>query len=77
MVQRNPTRGEERIAAGLLLKLGVRMSPRTVRRYMAPATAGGSRRVSGEHWATFVRNHVHRFLACDFCVAIMATFQVL
>jgi putative transposase len=34
MVQENPIWGEERIAAELLLKLGIRVSPRTVRRYM-------------------------------------------
>jgi hypothetical protein len=31
MGQRNATWGEERIAAELLLNLGIRMSPRTVR----------------------------------------------
>src|SRR5271166_2253016 len=34
MAHENQTWGEERIAAELLLKLGVRVSPRTVRRYM-------------------------------------------
>jgi len=34
MAHENPTWGEERIAAELLLKLGIRVSPRTVRRYM-------------------------------------------
>ena len=34
MGHENPTWGEERIAAELLLKLGIRVSPRTVRRYM-------------------------------------------
>jgi hypothetical protein len=34
MAQANQTWGEERIAAELLLKLGVSVSPRTVRRYM-------------------------------------------
>jgi len=33
MATRNPTWGEERIAAELLLKLGIRISPRTVRHY--------------------------------------------
>jgi len=32
MARSNPTWGEERIAAELLLKLGIRLSPRTVRR---------------------------------------------
>src|SRR5271170_7306830 len=34
MARSNPTWGEERIAAELLLKLGVGLSPRTVRRYL-------------------------------------------
>jgi putative transposase len=32
MARSNPTWGEERIAAELLLKLGIRVSPGTVRR---------------------------------------------
>src|ERR671931_632557 len=34
MAHENPTWGQERIANELLLKLGVRVSPRTVRKYM-------------------------------------------
>src|SRR5499433_2658604 len=34
MVRDNPTWGQERIANELLLKLGLRVSPRTVRKYM-------------------------------------------
>src|SRR5262245_20854349 len=34
MATNNPTWGEERISDELLLKLGIRISPRTVRRYM-------------------------------------------
>jgi putative transposase len=34
MATSNPTWGEERIADELLLKIGIRISPRTVRRYM-------------------------------------------
>ena len=34
MAQDNPTWGQERIANELLLKLGLRVSPRTVRTYM-------------------------------------------
>lgn len=34
MAYDNPARGEEHIAAELLLKLGIRISPRNVRRYM-------------------------------------------
>jgi hypothetical protein len=34
MATSNPTWGEERIANELLLKIGIQISPRTVRRYM-------------------------------------------
>ena len=34
MAQDNPTWGQERIANELLLKLGLRVSPRTVCKYM-------------------------------------------
>jgi putative transposase len=34
MARDNPSWGEERIANELLLKLGLRVSPRTVRKYM-------------------------------------------
>jgi putative transposase len=75
MVTANRTWGEERIAAELLVKLGIRVSPRTVRRYMPHGTAprGGAR---SQLWSTFVRNHAHAVLACDFFVAVTATFHV-
>src|SRR5258707_3206675 len=45
MAAANRTWGEERIASELLLKPGIRVSPRTVRRYMPPRDAprGGAR----------------------------------
>ena len=30
-----------------------------------------------QHWSTFVRNHASAILACDFCVAVTATFRLL
>ncbi|HSB81796.1 MAG TPA: integrase core domain-containing protein, partial [Candidatus Methylomirabilis sp.] len=77
MAQDSPTWGEEQIAAELLLKLGLRVSPRTVRCYMARETGGGGRGVGSQRWATFVRNHAQVIVACDFCVAVTATFRVL
>ena len=38
MAANNPTWGQERIAAELLVKLGLRFSPRTIRRYMGTST---------------------------------------
>ena len=56
MARANATWGEERIAAELQLKLGITVSPRTVRRYM-PTTGRPRDRASSQRWSTFVRNH--------------------
>jgi hypothetical protein len=55
MAVNNPTSGEERIADELLLKIGIRISPRTVRRYMLQTP----RRPADptQRWMMFVRNH--------------------
>jgi transposase InsO family protein len=76
MAQENPMWGEERIAAELLLKLGIRVSPRTVRRYMPP-DSGPRKRVPSQRWMTFVRNHARGMLASDFLVVVTARFRVL
>jgi putative transposase len=76
MAAANRTWGEERIASELLVKLGIRVSPRTVRRYMA--SGPGSKNGSGSQaWSSFVRNHARAVLACDFFVTVTATFRVL
>lgn len=77
MARDTPTWGEARIAAELRLKLGRRVSPRTVRRYMLRGNGGGKRHAAGHRWATFVRNHAQALVACDFCVVVTATFRVL
>jgi putative transposase len=76
MAQANRTWGEERITAELLLKLGMSLSPRTVRRYMRrpPSAHPGSRT---QTWSTFVRNHARDVLACDFFVTVTARFRLL
>jgi hypothetical protein len=76
MADDNPTWGEERIAAELLLKVGIRVSPRTVRRYM-PDDTRRQRGPSSQRWMTFVRNHAQGILACDFFVTVTASFRVL
>ena len=76
IAQENPIWGEERVAAELLLKLGIRVSPRTVRRYM-PLGIGPENRVPSQRWMTFVRNHAQAMLACDFFVVVTAPFRVL
>jgi putative transposase len=75
MASENPLWGEERIANELLLKLGIRVSPRTVSKYLPkrpPVQPRGDQR-----WSTFLRNHATAILACDFFVAVTATFRVL
>ena len=75
MAMSNPSWGEERIANELLLKLGIRVSPRTVRKYMSLHPRGHPR--EDQRWSTFVRNHASAILACDFCVVVTATFRLL
>src|SRR5882672_10052219 len=66
MAARNPRWGAERLR-GELLKLGIRVSKRTVQRYMKKRVPCGD----GQRWSTFLRNHVT--WACDF----VQTFDVL
>jgi transposase InsO family protein len=78
MARDNPTWGEGRIAGELSLKLGLRVSPRTVRRYMPKGPGGyGLRGRGDQRWATFVRNHAEAIVACDLFVSVTATFRVL
>ncbi len=76
MALENRTWGEERIADELLLKLGIQLSPRTVRRYM-PLDRGPGKRVPSQRWMTFVRNHAQAILACDFFIVVTARFRIL
>jgi transposase InsO family protein len=59
MAADNPRWGAERIR-GELLKLGIRVSKRTVQRYMWRLRPPGD----GQRWSTFLRNHTS--WACDF-----------
>jgi len=79
MVRENVTWGEERIADELSLKLGIYVSPRTVRKYwpQLPGMGSGRRRTPSPAWKTFVRNHAQGIVACDFLVAVTARFRIL
>jgi putative transposase len=78
MSYENPSWGQERIANELRLKLGLRISPRTVRKYLPKRLNWGpGRRVPSQRWRTFVRNHAQAIVACDFCVVVTATFRLL
>ena len=78
MACENPSWGEERIANELRFKLGLRVSPRTVGKYLlkSPATAPGTPR-RDQHWATFLKNHAAAIIACDFGVVATTTFRLL
>jgi putative transposase len=53
----------------------VRVSPRTVRKYMPKRPPGCPR--GDQRWSTFLRNHAKAVIACDFFVAVTATFRLL
>jgi putative transposase len=78
LARENPTWGKERIANELWLKLGLRVSPRTVRKYLPKhRDHGRGQRAPFQHWQTFVRNHAQAIVACDFCTVVTATFRLL
>jgi transposase InsO family protein len=62
MAKDNLLWGAERIR-GELLKLGIRVSKRTIQKYMRFVRPTGKR---GQSWATFIKNHSEDIWACDF-----------
>ena len=70
----NPTWGQQRIADELLLKLQIRLSPRTVAKYRKQRP--GPRRSRDQRWSTFVKNHAHAIVACDFFTVVTVCFRV-
>ena len=76
MARANPTWGEERLADELRPKLGLTVSPRTIGRYLRHLRPPRGRR-SAQRWATFVRNHAHAVLACDFFMSVTGRFRLL
>src|SRR5450756_624098 len=75
LARENPLMGEERIANELLLKLRIRVSPRTVSKYLPRRPRGRPR--GDLRWSTFLRLHAQGIIACDFFVAVTATFRLL
>jgi putative transposase len=67
-----PGWGEDRIAEELAIKLGIRHSTSTIRRYMV------SRRKprGGQTWRTFIKNHASQIYAVDFLTQYTALFAV-
>jgi putative transposase len=75
MAAENLTWGEERIADELWLKLQIRLSARTVRKYIEqPPHPRGSK---DQRWSTFLRNHAHGIVACYFFVSVTVGFRIL
>ena len=75
MAINNPTWGQERVADELSPKLGILVSPRTVKKYWPDGLSFGSRRVSSQRWTTFIHNHANALVACDFATVVTATFR--
>jgi len=71
----NPTWGQEHIANELKLKLGIRVSPRTVGKYLDQCPRRNPD--PSQRWLTFVRNHAQAMVACDFFVVVTARFRIL
>jgi Integrase core domain/Homeodomain-like domain len=65
VARENPRWGYPRIA-GELLKLGLRVSPSTVRRLLLAAGLEPAPRRSGPSWQAFLRQQAASALACDF-----------
>src|SRR2546429_611265 len=62
MAGENRLRGADRIR-GELLKLDIRVSKRTIQRYLRQARPP---RPAGQTWSTVLRNHSPQIWACDF-----------
>ena len=62
MAVHNRLWGAERIR-GELLKLDIRVSKRTIQKYMRQVRP---KRARGQNWKTFLRNHAAEMWACDF-----------
>jgi len=57
-----------------LLKIGIQISSRTVRRYMPKTPRNPAD--PNQRWMTFIRNHAKAIIASDFFVVVTATFQL-
>jgi putative transposase len=60
MARENPLWGQERIANELWVKLGLQVSPRTVRKYLPKPRSGYPR--GDQRWTTFLANHAQAIL---------------
>jgi putative transposase len=70
MAAENPTWGEEHISNELKFKLGIRVSPRTVQKYLA--SHRGPTPDPSQRKLTFVHTHAQAIVACDFVLVVTA-----
>jgi hypothetical protein len=69
----NPTWGEDKISADLDLKLGIKHSTSTIRKYMVRRPSPGHQQT----WRTFLKHEGHEIFACDFMTQHTALFAVI
>src|SRR5258708_40342941 len=76
MAAQTPIAGEDRNANEMKLKLGIRVSRRTVAKCL---NNRGPRREPDpkQRWLTFVRNHAKWIVASDFFVVVTVSFRTL
>jgi hypothetical protein len=76
MARENPSWGCRRIASELRLKLGLLVSARTVHKYLTRGAHPRKPR-DDQRWSTFVRNHAHAIVACDFVVSTTVSLRTI
>ena len=78
MARDNLTWGQQRIANELRLKLGLQVSPRTVRKYLPNGRdRGPGQRVQDQRWRTFMCNQAVGLLLSDLSTVLSQGVQVL
>ena len=78
MARENLTWGQQRIANELRLKLGLRVSPRTVRKYTPTRLhPGPGHRATSQRWCTFLRNQAWDLIVHSGAAALSRGVQAL
>ena len=78
MARDNCTWGQRRIANELLLKLGLQVAPRTIRKYMPThLDRAPGHRVPAQGWRTFVRNHAWDLIVRGVSVDVIRSVHAL